>query len=185
MHPSSPSNPSQPAVRVMTISKELAHVIDDANLFVNAIWKTGADEFETEFCVDGQHPYLYENPAIANHVSGTSFLDASRQLLKAMSHLYYDIPLENRFVIQNIQMDFLRWAKIGEPIRAIVEATAHERMLGGVPSTSFIGKLTFFQVGRQIGTIAGKFSTLSAAVEERLMSRQYRQPPPCESAIAA
>ena len=37
-------------------------------------------------------PILYENPAIANHVSGTSFLDASRQLLKAISHLYYDIP---------------------------------------------------------------------------------------------
>ena len=169
----------------MTISKELAHVIDDANLFVHAIWKTGADQFETEFFVDGRHPYLYENRAIANHVSGTSFLDASRQLLKAMSHLYYDIPLENRFVIQNIQMDFIRWAKTGEPIRALVEASAQERALGGAPQSSFTGKVTFFQEGRQIGTIAGKFSTLSAAVEERLMSRQYRQTPPREGAVAA
>ena len=178
-------NNSQTAVPVMTISKQLAHVIDDANLFVHAIWKTGADQFETEFCVDGRHPYLYENPAIANHVSGTSFLDASRQLLKAMSHLYYDIPIENRFVMQNIQMDFLRWAKIGRPIHAIVEAAAQERMLGGAPQTSFTGKVTFFQEGRQIGTIAGKFSTLSAEVEERLMSRQYRQSPSRESAVAA
>ncbi len=178
-------NHPQAAVAVMTISKELAHVIKDENLFVQAILKTGADKFETEFCVDGRHPYLYENQAIANHVSGTSFLDASRQLLKAISHLYYGVPLENRFVMQNIQMDFLRWAKIGEPIRVIVEAIAQERTLGGVPSTSFTGKITFFQDGRQIGAIDGKFSTLSAEVEERLMSRQFRQSPPRETAVAA
>ena len=72
------------------------------------------------FAIDGTHPYLYENPAIANHVSGTTFIDMGRQLLKAISHLYYDAPIDSRFVLHNVDIEFLRWAKLGVDIEVTV-----------------------------------------------------------------
>src|SRR5262249_14469454 len=87
------------------ITKALAHVVKDENLFVHEVVKVGSDKFESEFIVDGAHPYLYENAVIANHVSGTTFLDTSRQLLKAITHLFYAVPLANRFVIRTAHMD--------------------------------------------------------------------------------
>jgi len=74
----------------MEITKELAHVVREENLFVHQVRPTGVPgQYESEFTVDGAHPYLYENQAIANHVSGTSFLDTSRQLLKAICHHFW------------------------------------------------------------------------------------------------
>ncbi|WP_036288379.1 AfsA-related hotdog domain-containing protein [Methylosinus sp. PW1] len=178
-------NTIQAKPEFLAITRGAAHVIDETNLFVHSVLRIGADTFESPLLFDGRHPYLYDNPAIANHVSGTSFLDASRQLLKAISHLYYNVPIENRFVIQKVEMNFARWAKIGVEIRALVEAEALERVLGGVASVSVCGKITFQQEGRELGSMTGKFSTFSAEVEARLMSRQYRQPPVIDQAVAA
>ena len=102
--------------RTSTITKELAHVMHDENLFVHHVARGGAHEYVSAFVIDGDHPYLYENPAIANHVSGTTFIDVSRQLLKAICHIYYDVPVTSRFILRDIQVSFLLWAKIGVPI---------------------------------------------------------------------
>ena len=115
------------------ITKEYAHVVGDENLFVHKVARLAPHKFESEFTIDGTHAYLYENPAIANHVSGTTFLDTSRQLLKAITHLFYDVPLTNRFVIRSVSMDFTRWAKMGVPILAVVEPTAVYKTILGMP----------------------------------------------------
>lgn len=158
-----------------TITKALAHVVNDENLFVRNVAKVATDHFESEFTIDGTHPYLYENAAIANHVSGTTFLDTSRQLLKAISHLFYDVPLANRFVIRAANLDFTRWAKIGVPIQASVQLVPSEKTMSGQTVLSFTGSVTWHQDGWQIGVLSGKFMTLPAAIEDQLMQRQYRQ----------
>src|SRR6185503_17608829 len=100
-----------------------AHVTCDANLLVRNVQAlAGAHTYRSVFAIDGTHPYLYENPAIANHVSGTTFVDMGRQLLKAISHLYYDSPMDSRFVLHNIDLEFLRWAKLGVELEVTVVA---------------------------------------------------------------
>ena len=158
-----------------TITKALAHVVNDENLFVRNVAKVATDHFESEFTIDGTHPYLYENAAIANHVSGTTFLDTSRQLLKAISHLFYAVPLANRFVIRAANLDFTRWAKIGVPIQASVQLVPSEKTMSGQTVLSFTGSVTWHQDGWQIGVLSGKFMTLPAAIEDQLMQPQYRQ----------
>src|SRR4051794_29755745 len=116
-----------PTTTVHPITPELAHVSCEANLLTRNV--QAGDEphtYRSVFVVDGKHPYLYENPAIANHVSGTTFVDLGRQLLKAISHLYYDAPITSRFVLHTIDMEFLRWAKLGVDIhvKVVVEMPA-------------------------------------------------------------
>ena len=168
---------SESSFTIQKITKELAHVSRDENLFVDRIRKIKDNIFETEFTISGDHPYLYENIAISNHVSGTSFLDITRQLCKAMSHLYYEVPLLCRFVMQNTEMQFNGWTKCSVPIYMQLNAQVEKRILGGFISPTFDVVLTYFQEGHELGSIKVKFSAFSHDIEEKLMSRQYRRKP--------
>ena len=162
---------------IRTITCELAHVVRDDNLLVRLVWFTGEPHvFGGRFIVAGQHPYLYENPAIANHVSGTTFVDVGRQLLKAIGHLYYQIPLENRFVMHAINMECLRWVKLDLPVdvRATLDADRGARRDA---RQSFTARLAFSQEGHRVVDATARFTSLSAALESKLMTRQYAQPP--------
>lgn len=162
----------------MLITKELAHVIQDENHFAVEVRSTGApNQFESEFTVGGTHPYLYENQSLANHVSGTSFLDTGRQLFKAICHLFYDVPIDNRFVIRSVNMNFTRWAKLKVPIRALIDCQTETTTVRGKNCLTVSAQVTFFQEGREIGTSTGHFTTFPLEIENFLMQRQYRQAP--------
>lgn len=162
---------------VYKITKELAHVIQAENLFVDRIRKITDNQFETEFTIDGRHPYLYENEAISNHVSGTTFLEATRQLCKAISHLYYGVPILSRFVLKSVSIDYFRWAKCGVPLYMHIAVSTDAPVSGLSSSSSFDATLTYSQEGYELGLIKISFSAISQEVEHRLMSRQYSKPP--------
>jgi len=172
----------------MEITKQLAHVMSDENLLVREVEQTeNKNQFVSKFTIDGQHPYLYENPAIANHVSGTTFLDVGRQMLKAVTHLFYAVPVEHRFVLRTAEMDFGRWAKLNVPIEVVADLSPQVTKLRGQECINYTAQLYFYQEGRLTGTISGKFSTLPHEIEDLLMSRQYRQSPlaatACQKAV--
>ena len=157
------------------ITPALAHVSCDANLLVRNV-RAGAEEhtYRSWFIIDGNHPYLYENPAIANHVSGTTFVDMGRQLLKAITHLYYGMPLDSRFVLHNVDIEFLRWAKLGVAIEVTVTAEVPEARRADAPR-SCAASLEWRQEGHLVARARSRFTTFSAALEAKLMSRQYGQ----------
>ena len=160
-----------------TITPALAHVSCDANLLVRNV-RADAEEhtYRSVFAIDGTHPYLYENPAIANHVSGTTFVDMGRQLLKAISHLYYGAPIDSRFVLHNIDLEFLRWAKLGVDIEVTVTVELPAGRRGDAARTCIAG-LAWRQEGHLIAQARSRFTLFSAALEAKLMSRQYGQGP--------
>ena len=163
------------------ITPALAHVGCAANLLVHAVEAgPGAHCYRSVFAVAGDHPYLYENPAIANHVSGTTFIDMGRQLLKAIAHLFYGLPLNSRFVLHGVDIEFLRWAKLGVDIEVtvVVEATAAKRT--DAPR-AFGATLVWHQEGHLIARARSRFTTFSNAMEARLMARQYGQAPCTEA----
>lgn len=159
------------------ITPALAHVTCDANLLVRSV-RAGAGEhtYQSVFSVDGTHPYLYENPAIANHVSGTTFVDMGRQLLKAITHLYYDAPIDSRFVLHTIDIEFLRWAKLAVDIEATVSVEMAATRRPDSARTCHAA-LAWRQEGHPVARARARFTMLSAAMEARLMGRQYGQEP--------
>ena len=163
---------------VHSITPALAHVSGDANLLVRNVQASAEDHtYRSVFTIDGTHPYLYENPAIANHVSGTACVDMGRQLLKAISHLYYDAPIDSRFALQTIDMEFLRWARLGVEIEVTVTAEMASARRADAPR-SCQATLVWRQEGHEVARARSRFTLLSAALEARLMARQYGQAPP-------
>jgi hypothetical protein len=158
---------------VHSITPALAHVGCVANLLVTNVQRwAAADTYRSTFTVDGAHPYLYENPAIANHVSGTTFIDMGRQLLKAIAHLYYATPLDARFVLHGIDIEFTRWARLGVEIECIATAEMTAARRADAPRTC---QATFEwrQDGHLLARARSSFTTLSAALEAKLMARQF------------
>lgn len=170
--------------KTMQITREYAHVMKEENLFVREVEQIAQNRFRSAFTVDGMHPYLYENSAIANHVSGTTFLDMSRQLLKAISHFFYSAPISNRFVIRSVEMDFTRWAKLDVPIETFTELSPESKTVFGHACLTFKARITLRQEGWEIGTMSGEFTTFPLEVEDKLMGRQYRQSPRALSSAA-
>jgi hypothetical protein len=162
---------------IHTITSALAHVSCDANLLVRNVQACAEEHtYRSVFVIDGTHPYLYENPAIANHVSGTTFIDMGRQLLKAISHLYYGTPIDSRFVLHNIDIEFLRWAKLGVEIEITVTVDMAQARRADAPRTC-AATLVWRQEGHLVARARSRFTTFSAALEAKLMSRQYGQAP--------
>lgn len=159
------------------ITPALAHVSSYANLLVRNV-QACADEhtYRSVFAIDGTHPYLYENPAIANHVSGTTFIDMGRQLLKAISHLYYDAPIDSRFVLHTLDIEFLRWAKLAVDIEVTVTAEMAEARRADSPRTC-LATLVWRQEGHLVARARSRFTLFSAALEAKLMTRQYAKAP--------
>jgi len=159
------------------ITPALAHVSCDANLLVRSV-RACAEEhtYRSVFAIDGSHPYLYENPAIANHVSGTTFVDMGRQLLKAIAHLYYGTPLDNRFVLHGFDIEFLRWAKLGVAIEVTVSADVPDARRADAPRAC-AAAIEWRQEGHLVARARSRFTTFSAALEAKLMTRQYGQAP--------
>ena len=162
---------------VHTITPALAHVTCDANLLVRNVQACAeVHTYRSVFAIDGSHPYLYENPAIANHVSGTTFVDMGRQLLKAIAHLYYDTPIDSRFVLHNIEIEFLRWARLGVDIEVMVTADVAGVRRSDAPRACN-ATLEWRQQGHLVARAVSRFTMFSAALEARLMTRQYNQSP--------
>ena len=168
-----------------TITPALAHVSCDENLLVRNVHATAEPHtYRSWLIIDGTHPYLYENPAIANHVSGTTFIDMGRQLLKAITHLYYGTPLDSRFVLHNVDIEFLRWAKLGVAIEVTVSAEVPEARREGAPR-SCAAVLEWRQEGHLVARARSRFTTFSAALEAKLMTRQYGQAPADAELVSA
>jgi len=162
---------------IHTITPALAHVTCDENLLVRSVEALAEEHaYRSVFAIDGTHPYLYENPAIANHVSGTTFIDMGRQLLKAITHLYYGMPLDSRFVLHNVDIEFLRWAKLGVAIEVRVTAEVPSARRADAPRAC-AASIEWWQEGHLVARARSRFTTFSAALEAKLMSRQYGQGP--------
>jgi hypothetical protein len=155
------------------ISKKQAHVVFDQNQFVHELAKVADNVFVSDFIIDGKHAYLYENPEIANHVSGTTFFETSRQLMKATGHLFYDVPLDSRFLLKDLAIAFERWGQIGFPVTAKITVTPPQRSENYAGTYIFV--LEYLQNGKRLGVFDVTASAMPGKVEDRLMARQFAQ----------
>lgn len=164
---------SKPGRATHEVTNELAHVVESGNRFVSSVARVGKNEFESFFSIDGKHPYLYENPEIASHVSGTTFFDFSRQLMKAIGHLFYDVPLQARFALQKADIHFERFGRFNSNMLARVRV---RRPIGSKPPFGvYRFSLNFFDGAVFIGRFKVSATAMPVEVEERLIARQFSQ----------
>jgi hypothetical protein len=153
------------------ITNELAHVTYEENRFVREVTCVGENRYQSDFVISGTHRYLYENPEIASHVSGTTFFEVSRQLMKAVGHIYYSVPLNSRFTLQKVSIDFVQWGRIGSTISAMicVRPPLGKKSIYG----HYNFQIDYVDSGQLLGRFIVDATALSSSAEKRLISKQF------------
>lgn len=154
---------------IMEISNKIAHVVNDENRFVSEVEQISVGIFESHFMISGDHPYLYENPEIGTHVSGTTFFEVSRQLMKAIGHLYYKVPIDSRFTLQKVEIEFNRWAQLKQLLKARIEVSRPNDVK---PYGEYYFKISYYESSILLGVFSVAALALSSNAEKRLMRRQ-------------
>lgn len=159
----------------VAITNDLAHVIHEENRFVTEITCVGENRYQSDFIISGTHRYLYENPEIASHVSGTTFFEVSRQLMKAVGHIYYTVPLNSRFTLQKVSIEFVQWGRIGSTISAMISVRPP------IGKTIIYGhyefQIDYVDAGQLLGRFIVDATALSSGAEKRLISKQFSDRP--------
>lgn len=88
------------------------------------------DIFFANMLANGNHPFFFEHPV--DHVPGMMIIEASRQFLIAISHLYGKIPLKGiNFILSSIHVDFFNYLELNQPIIMIAQVNKVKRNKDG------------------------------------------------------
>lgn len=100
------------------------------------------DLFYANMYVNPEHSFFFEHPL--EHVPGLMIIEATRQLLSACSHKYYNVPFKNvNFIFDNIRVDFVKFLELNYPITICVKPENIETKPGYFLTGDFI--VTVFQ----------------------------------------
>jgi len=127
-----------------------------------------ADCFEAEMVHDVEHPFFFEHPL--DHIPAMMLVEAGRQLGIAVSHLFLDVPFDRLFATRAFDIHFCDFAELHTPVLIVAKVTDREYRRGELLNLRLDGH--FFQEGRELGGMGGKWSMLQPAVWRRYRRRE-------------
>jgi hypothetical protein len=89
--------------------------------------------------------------------------------MKAIGHLYYKVPIDSRFTLQKVEIEFKRWAQLKKLLKAKIEVSRpnHEKPYG-----EYYFKISYYESNILLGVFSVSALALSSNAEKRLMKRQ-------------
>ena len=102
--------------QLIRIEKHLVHKAWEENVLISRLQQLEEDLIIAEIVQDIHHPFFYEHPK--DHVPGLYIIEAARQFGTVLSHLYYDVPLNMPFILDNLQTQFYKFAETDRPLFA-------------------------------------------------------------------
>jgi 2-oxo-3-(phosphooxy)propyl 3-oxoalkanoate synthase len=156
------------------LDKSLVHKLDARNVFVARVEAVpqGLDEHVAELAIDREHPYHFEHPQ--DHVPGMMLVEAGRQLAMAIAHIFYKVPLDAVFVLDEVTINFRRFAELSAPI--YVHSKVREKQYRRDQLTSMSNGGDFLQDGEVVGTLTGRWTMYDRALISRLRRRAAVNP---------
>jgi acyl transferase domain-containing protein len=100
--------------QVLRIERHLVHKDEEHNVLIARLEKVADDTVIAEMTQDLQHPFFYEHPK--DHVPGLYLIEATRQLVTALSHLYCGVPMRMSFILDELQARYHRLAETNQPL---------------------------------------------------------------------
>ncbi len=148
-------------------NKKLVHKWQDENVLVSRIEQvTNGDEdtFFVQFFLEADHPFFFEHPL--DHYPGLMLVEAGRQAATALTHLFYDVPLNSVYILQGLSVDFTAFAELNEPVFVLTKVTDKRLRQGKL--TGMFCEGAFIQRGKPIGTMSGRWQIYERRVAQRL-----------------
>lgn len=98
--------------KLTRIDKKIAHKTNEQNVFLSRVEKLesdDADSFLSQILIDDKHPYFFEHEY--DHVPGMMIIEAGRQIGVAIAHLYYDVPHDKAFILNELNIRFSKYVE--------------------------------------------------------------------------
>ncbi|QRN94332.1 hypothetical protein JRI60_35090 [Archangium violaceum] len=168
-----------PSARLQ-LPQHLVHKRDPRNVFIARLERVSEarpDELAAQLLFDPTHPYHFEHPQ--DHVPGMMLMEAGRQLGLAVTHLFYGVPLDALFVLNDVNARFRRFAELSEPV--FVYSAVREKVYRRGRLMSMRQAGIFIQRGELLGSMDGSWSVY----DRRLMERLRRRPRPEDGPAAS
>ncbi|MBW4696446.1 MAG: acyltransferase domain-containing protein [Aphanocapsa lilacina HA4352-LM1] len=108
--------------RIERIDRQLVHKDYDHNVLLARLSRADENTVLAEMVQDLAHPFFYEHPK--DHVPGLYLVEAARQLVTALSHVYHGVAMGKAFILDEIQARFLRLAETDAPVFLIARSRA-------------------------------------------------------------
>ncbi|NEO41307.1 MAG: acyltransferase domain-containing protein [Moorea sp. SIOASIH] len=100
--------------KIVRIEKHLVHKHQEQNVLVSRIEQLEQDLIIGEVVQDVCHPFFYEHPK--DHVPGLYIIEAARQFGTVLCHLYFNVPLNMPFVLDDMRAQFYKFAETNKPL---------------------------------------------------------------------
>ncbi|MEO0848176.1 MAG: beta-ketoacyl synthase N-terminal-like domain-containing protein [Cyanobacteria bacterium J06648_1] len=150
--------------QIIRIHKHWVHKYQEGNVLIAKTKHVAENLVVAEIVQDPQHPFFYEHPK--DHVPGLYIIEAVRQLGTALSHLYYEVPQDLPFILDDIQTQFYRFAEIDRPLFAIAEIQDKVSVEGTLSQMKLSASI--IQDGEKLATLNGLFRVLNSTKYQSL-----------------
>ncbi len=143
------------------LDRSLVHKADAQNVLISRVQPLPghSDVFLGEIYQHLTHPFFYEHPK--DHVPGLYLIEAIRQFGTALSHLHYDVPMDDAFILDDMQVKFHSFAETSRPLFVICLIQNKRHARGRLEQMRSQGLLV--QNQQVIGTANGTYKFMAAS----------------------
>jgi hypothetical protein len=151
------------------LDRAFVHKMDMRNVLLARVAPAAdhPDQHVAELAIDDRHPYHFEHAQ--DHVPGMMLIEAGRQMAMAIAHLYYQVPLDVVFVLNEVSISFSRFAELGRPV--FIHSTVADKVQRRDQLAAMSLGGDFIQGGEVLGSMSGRWTMLDRALIERLRRR--------------
>jgi hypothetical protein len=148
------------------LDRRLVHKAREENVFVSRIEPTGREpgQYLALLDIDPRHAFFFEHEQ--DHVPGLMLMEAGRQVGMAVTHLFYDVPLEAAFVLGLLEVNFTRFAELGPPLFFLINLSDMEYRRERLSKLS--ARCEWLQNGQSLGVMSGRWSIFDREFFTRL-----------------
>ena len=102
---------------LIKIDKKYVHKVKEENNLVSRIEQievADADSFLSQVAVNPKHPFFFEHEY--DHIPGLLMVEAGRQIGTAIAHLFYEVPFNTAFILNEMNVRFFRYMELRKPL---------------------------------------------------------------------
>jgi 2-oxo-3-(phosphooxy)propyl 3-oxoalkanoate synthase len=138
------------------LDRRFVHKTREENVFVSWIEPTGRepDQYLAQLDVDTSHAFFFEH--VLDHVPGLMLMEAGRQVGIAVTHLFYDVPLEAAFVLGSLEVKFTRFAELGPPLFFLINLS--DKQYRQERLSKLTARCEWLQNDQSLGQMSGRWS---------------------------
>lgn len=152
--------------RIGKIDKKIVHKAKEQNNFVSriALIESGdADAYVSQIAVDRHHPYFFEHEY--DHVPGLLLVESGRQIGTAIGHLFYEVPFETVFILNEMNIRFFKYVELTKPL--FVKSMVRNKLVRRGKLIQMEHDGYFVQEGHEVAYMGGTWQMYDKKIIER------------------